>query len=222
MSDKITTRFAVSPTGFMHIGGIRTALFSYLWARKNNGTFILRIEDTDKKREVEGATDHIQKSLTWLNLEWDYGPDKPGPFGSCVQSERLSLYKEYAEKLVAKGLAYPDPYTTEELTAFREKAEAEKRPFLYRDHRPETFADWDGEQTLRLKVPEIKRYAWHDAVRGDLEAGEEMLDDIVIIKADGFPTYNFAHIVDDIEMGVTHVLRGDEFISSMPEILEHL
>jgi glutamyl-tRNA synthetase len=216
---KIVTRFAPSPTGFMHIGGIRTALFAYLWARKNNGTFILRIEDTDKNREVAGSIEHIQESLRWLGIEWDYGPDKAGPFGSCIQSERLDSYLRYAHILIEKGLAYPDPYTEEELTAFREQAKAEKRPFLYRDHRPETFAAWDGTKPLRLKAPEIKRYTWHDAVRGELSAGEEMIDDVILIKSDGYPTYNFAHIIDDLEMGVTHIMRGDEFISSTPKFL---
>ncbi len=215
----VVTRFAPSPTGYMHIGGARTALYAWLFARKHGGTFILRIEDTDKNREVEGAIAHIQDSLRWLGIEWDYGPDKPGPFGSCIQSDRLESYKRYAQKLVDKGLAYPDPYTEEEVAAFRTQAETEKRPFLFRDHRPETFETWDGSKPLRLKVPEIKRYEWHDAVRGKLTAGEEMLDDIILIKADGYPTYNFAHIIDDLEMGVTHILRADEFISSTPKFL---
>jgi len=217
--DKIVTRFAPSPTGFMHIGSIRTALFAYLYARKHNGTFILRIEDTDKEREVEGSIEHIQKSLKWLSISWDYGPDKPGPFGSCIQSERLDSYKLYAQKLIEKGLAYPDPYSKEELEAFRAEAQARKEPFLYRNHRPETFDAWDGTTPLRLKVPEVKRSKWRDAVRGELEAGEEMVDDIILIKADGYPTYNFAHIIDDLEMGVTHIMRGDEFISSVPKFL---
>lgn len=204
----------------MHIGGIRTALFSYLFARKNKGTFILRIEDTDKEREVAGSIEHIQESLSWLGIEWDYGPDKNNaPFGSCIQSQRLQSYKLYAEKLIAKGLAYPDPYSKEEVEAFRAQTDANKQPFLFRNHRPENFEAWDGTKPLRLKVPEVKRYKWHDEVRGDLEAGEEMLDDIVIIKADGYPTYNFAHIIDDLEMGVTHIMRGDEFISSVPKFL---
>ena len=215
----VVTRFAPSPTGFMHIGGIRTALFAYLFARKHEGTFILRIEDTDKAREVEGSIDHIMQSLRWLGLEWDYGPDKPGPFGSCIQSERLESYKEYAMKLVEKGLAYPDPYTKEQVEEFRKDAEAKKQPFLFRNYRPNTFEAWDGTKPLRLKVPEVKRYVWEDAVRGRLEAGEEMLDDIILIKADGYPTYNFAHIIDDLLMGVTHIMRGDEFISSMPKFL---
>lgn len=215
----IVTRFAPSPTGFMHIGGVRTALFAYLFARKNKGTFILRIEDTDKEREVEGSIEHIQESLSWLGIEWDYGPDKEAPFGPCIQSQRLQSYKTYAEKLIEKGFAYPDPYTKEEVDAFRAEADANKQPFLFRNHRPEVFETWDGTKPLRLRVPEVKRYKWHDEVRGDLEAGEEMVDDIVIIKADGYPTYNFAHIIDDLEMGVTHIMRGDEFISSTPKFL---
>lgn len=203
----------------MHIGSLRTALFAYLYARQQGGTFILRIEDTDKAREVTGSIDHITQSLAWFDMEYDYGPDKPGPFGSCIQSERLESYQKYAQQLIAKGLAYPDPYTTEEVEAFRATAASEKRPFLFRNHRPETFEVWDGTKPLRLKVPHVKRYHWQDAVRGDLEAGEEMVDDIVIIKADGYPTYNFAHIIDDLEMGVTHIMRGDEFISSMPKFL---
>ncbi|MDH5442421.1 MAG: glutamate--tRNA ligase [Candidatus Nomurabacteria bacterium] len=215
----VVTRFAPSPTGFMHIGGVRTALYAYLWARKNNGEFILRIEDTDKDREVAGSIEHIQKSLAWLGIDWNYGPDKPGDFGSCIQSERLDSYHKYAQKLVDDGLAYPDPYTKEQVQEFRDKAEVEKRAFLFRDHRPQNFDTWDGKSSLRFKVPEIKRYHWNDAVRGDLEAGPEALDDFIIMKSDGYPTYNFAHIIDDYEMGVTHVMRGDEFISSMPRFL---
>ncbi|MES2315016.1 MAG: glutamate--tRNA ligase [Patescibacteria group bacterium] len=218
----IVTRFAPSPTGFMHIGGVRTALFAYLLARKNKGTFILRIEDTDKEREVAGSVQHIQDSLSWLGIEWDFGPNKPGPFGSCIQSDRLDIYKKYALELVAKGLAYPDPYTAEELTAFRAEADAHKKPFLYRNHRPSDELmkmPWDGTKALRLKTPTIARSHWHDIVRGDLEAGEEAQDDFIIMKSDGYPTYNFAHIIDDHEMNVTHILRGEEFISSTPKYL---
>jgi glutamyl-tRNA synthetase len=217
--EKVVTRFAPSPTGFMHIGGVRTALYAWLWARKNRGTFILRIEDTDQKREVEGSVAHIMESLEWLGLNWDYGPDKHGPFGSCVQSERMETYRAAAQILIDKGLAYPDPYTTEELEVLRKEAEAAKKPFLFREHRPQTFGTWDGTRPLRFKVPEVKRYSWHDEVRGDLSAGEEALDDFILIKADGYPTYNFAHIVDDQAMGVTHIMRGDEFISSTPRFL---
>ncbi len=219
MNNKIVTRFAPSPTGFMHIGGVRTALYAHMAAAKSDGTFILRIEDTDKEREVDGSIEHIKESLTWLGIDWEYGPDKPGPFGSCIQSERLSTYQVWAQKLIDKGLAYPDPYTQDEINKFREVAQAEKRPFLYRNHRPETFGVWDGSVPLRFKTPEIKRYSWTDEVRGELTAGEETLDDFILIKSDGYPTYNFAHIVDDFEMGVTHVMRGDEFISSTSKFL---
>jgi len=216
---KIVTRFAPSPTGFMHIGGVRTALFAYLFAKKNNGTFILRIEDTDKEREVPGSIEHIQKSLKWLGIDWDIGPRNPGEFGSVIQSERLPSYLKVAKELIEKGFAYPDPYTSGELEEFRKKADEEKRPFLFRDHRPETFGEWNGKSPLRFKIPEVKRYKWLDAVRGNLEAGAEALDDFILIKGDGYPTYNFAHIVDDFNMGVTHVIRGDEFISSTPRFL---
>jgi glutamyl-tRNA synthetase len=217
----VVTRFAPSPTGFQHIGGMRTALFAYLFARKHHGTFIVRIEDTDKEREVPGSITHLTECLSWLGLDYDYGPDKPpGPWGSVIQSQRLPLYQQYAQRLIAAGHAYPDPRTPEELEALRIKAAEEKRPFLVRDHRPPTFdISWDGTQPLRLKVPDIKRYTWHDAVRGELSAGPEALDDVILIKADGYPTYNFAHIVDDAEMGVTHIMRADEFIASTPKFL---
>lgn len=215
----VITRFAPSPTGFLHIGGVRTAIYAFLYARKMGGKFILRIEDTDKQREVAGSIDHIMEVLRWLGMDWDYGPDKPGPFGSCIQSERLPSYQKYAKQLIDKGLAYPDPYTKEEVEKFRQDAEVKKQPFLFRNYRPEKFEAWDGTKPLRLKVPEVKRYIWQDAVRGQLEAGEEMLDDIILIKSDGYPTYNFAHIIDDLEMGVTHIMRADEFIASMPKFL---
>lgn len=215
----VRTRFAPSPTGFMHAGGIRTALFAWLFARKHGGQFILRIEDTDQEREMEGSVGHIIECLRWLGLDYDEGPDNGGPHDPYYQSARLALYKRYADQLIAAGFAYADPYTEEEVERLRASAEEEKRPFLYRDHRPETFTEWDGTQPLRFKVPFIKRYTWTDAVRGELSAGEEALDDFILMKSDGYPTYNFAHVVDDIEMGITHVMRGEEFISSTPKFL---
>jgi len=219
MEKKVVTRFAPSPTGFIHVGNIRTALYAWLWAKKNKGIFILRIEDTDKEREVAGSIDHIIESLKWLGINWDEGPSIGGPHNPYLQSERLDLYKKYAQILIDKGLAYPDPYTEEEVDGFREKAELEKKPFLFREHRPEKFEEWDFTKPLRFKVSEIKSYKWNDLVYGDLSAGSEALDDFILIKSDGFPTYNFAHIVDDIEMSVTHVMRGQEFISSVPKFL---
>lgn len=215
---QVRTRFAPSPTGFLHVGGIRTALFAWLIARQNHGAFILRIEDTDQVREVEGSADHIQKSLQWLGLDWDEGPGVNGDHGPYWQSKRLASYKEWAQKLVASGRAYADPYSPEELQAFREQAKAEKRPFLFRDHRPEHPPVWDGTQPLRLRS-EPKAYDWHDEVMGDLHAGPEAIDDFILMKSDGFPTYNFAHIIDDYLMEVSHVIRSQEFIASVPKYL---
>jgi len=218
-TQKVVTRFAPSPTGWLHIGGVRTALYAYLFARQQGGTFILRIEDTDREREVPGSVGHIQESLKWLGIEWDFGPEKPGSFGSCIQSERLETYRAAAQTLVDKGLAYADPYSHEEVEAMRREAVADKRPFLIREHRPANPGVWDGTRPLRFRVPDIKRSRWHDEVYGDLEAGEEALDDFILIKSDGYPTYNLAHIVDDHAMGVTHIFRADEFISSTPRFL---
>jgi len=218
-TEKVVTRFAPSPTGFMHVGGVRTALYAWLLARKNNGQFILRIEDTDKEREVEGSIEHIQKSLKWLGLDWDQGPDIDGPHAPYIQSERLELYKKYAKKLIEKGYAYADTKSEKEIEILRKQAELEKRPFLYREHRPENFPVWNGTMPLRFKVKELKQTFWNDLVWGDLSAGPEALDDFILIKSDGYPTYNFAHVVDDIEMKVTHVVRGQEFISSTPKFL---
>ena len=216
----VRTRFAPSPTGFMHVGGVRTALFAWFLARQagSNGAFILRIEDTDKSREVEGSIAQIEQSLRWLGIHWDEGVDVGGPHTPYLQSERLELYKTWAQKLIDSGRAYADPYTPEELDAFREQAKAEKRPFLFRDHRPEHPPIWDGTQPLRFKS-DPKPYAWTDAVMGKLSTGPDAIDDFILIKSDGFPTYNFCHIVDDAEMGITHVLRSQEFVSSTPKFL---
>lgn len=201
------------------MGNVRSAIFAWLFARKNAGQFILRIEDTDKVREVEGSIGHIMASLKWLGLNWDEGIDVGGPYAPYIQSSRLPLYKQYADTLIEKGFAYPDVRTPEELDALRQKAEEEKRPFLAREHRPETFGEWTGKEALRFRVPELKRYTWVDLVHGELSAGEEALDDFILMKADGYPTYNFAHIVDDTEMEMTHVMRGEEYISSTPKYL---
>lgn len=212
------TRFAVSPTGFMHVGGARTALFQWLVARQTGGQFILRIEDTDQAREVTGATGHIIDTLHWLGLQWDEGPDIGGPHAPYTQSERLEIYKEWGQKLVDKGRAYADPYTKEELEQFRAEAQAAKKPFLFRDHRPANPPKWNGTQPLRLKS-DPKIHHWHDEVMGDLQAGEEAIDDFILIKSDGFATYNFCHIIDDLLMDVTHIIRSQEFLASTPKYL---
>lgn len=215
----IRTRFAPSPTGYIHVGNVRAALFPWLLTRQQGGQFILRIEDTDRARFVPGAEDLILDTLEWLGLEWDEGPRRGGEHGPYHQSERLDIYRRWAQKLIDKGLAYADPYTPEEVQGFREEARANKKAFLYRDYRPENPPAWDGTQPLRFRVTNPKRYTWHDPVMGELSAGPEALDDFILIKADGYPTYNFAHIVDDTEMGVTHVIRGLEYISSIPRYL---
>lgn len=214
----VRTRFAPSPTGFLHVGNIRTGLFAYLVARHSGGQFILRLEDTDKKREVEGSADHLLKCLEVLGIQYDEGIEIGGPYGPYKQSDRLEIYKQWAQKLIDTGRAYADPYTPEELQAFRDDAKANKQPFLYRDHRPEHPPVWDGTQPLRFKS-DPKAYTWHDEVMGELSTGPEVIDDIILIKSDGYPTYNFAHIVDDAEMQVTHIIRGQEFISSQPNYL---
>lgn len=214
----IRTRFAPSPTGYLHVGGIRTALFAWLLARQNNGQFILRLEDTDQAREVSGADQHIMDSLRALGLEYDEGPDTGGKYGPYRQSERLELYKQWAQKLYDEERAYADPYTPDEVQAFRESAQKNKQPFLYRNHRPTDPPKWDGSQPLRFKS-DPKAYKWHDEVMGDLSTGPEVIDDIILIKSDGFPTYNFAHIIDDMLMECTHVIRGQEFLASTPNYL---
>lgn len=216
---KVRTRFAPSPTGYLHVGGIRTALFAWLLARQAAGSFILRLEDTDQAREVAGADQHIMDSLRALNLEYDEGPDNGGDFGPYRQSQRLDTYKPWAQKLLDSGRAYVDPYTPEEVQAFREQAQAAKKPFLYRNHRPTNLStDWNGTKPLRFKS-DPKGYQWHDAVMGDMSAGAAAIDDFILIKSDGYPTYNFAHIIDDAEMQISHVIRGQEFLASTPNYL---
>lgn len=217
-SEKVRTRFAPSPTGYLHVGGIRTALFAWLIARQAKGTFILRLEDTDKAREVEGSGQHIMDSLEWLGLTWDEGLDKGGDFGPYIQSERLALYKQWAQKLVDNGRAYADPYSPDEVQAFREQAQKAKKPFLYRNHRPEKTPTWNGTQPLRFRS-DPKSYTWHDEVMGDMTTGPEVIDDFILIKSDGYPTYNFAHVIDDMLIQITHIIRGQEFLASTPNYL---
>lgn len=214
----VRTRFAPSPTGYLHVGGIRTALFAHLIARSNDGEFVLRFEDTDKKREVEGSAAHLIESLKAIGIDYDEGPDIGGQYGPYIQSQRLDVYKKWAQRLIDSGRAYADPYTAQEVQAFREHAQATKQPFLYRTHRPEHPPVWDGSQPLRFKS-DPKSYTWHDEVMGDITTGPEVVDDFILVKSDGYPTYNFAHIVDDAEMKITHVIRGQEFVSSMPNYL---
>ncbi|MCL2371346.1 glutamate--tRNA ligase [Candidatus Saccharibacteria bacterium] len=218
---KVRTRFAPSPTGYVHIGNIRSALFPYLLAKQNKGTFVLRIEDTDQNRFVADAEEVLLDTLKWLGLSWDEGVDIGGPFAPYRQTERRDHYIKWAEKLIKKGMAYADPYTPAEVDQLRADAQAKKQAFLYRNYRPENPPKWAPGcgKPLRFKQTKIERKYYHDKIMGDLEAGAETLDDFVLIKADGLPTYNFAHIVDDSEMECTHVTRGVEYLSSMGNYL---
>ncbi len=207
---KVRTRFAPSPTGYLHVGGVRTSLFSWLVARQAGGQFILRIEDTDRNRHVEASEKHIVDSLNWLGLNWDEGPIR--------QSDRLDIYEKWAKKLIKLGRAYADIRTSEELDEIRQKAAADKKPVLFRDSRPENPPDWKPGIPLRFKS-DPKPYKWHDEVMGDQATGAEAIDDFILIKSDGFPTYNFAHIIDDYEMEISHVIRTQEFLPSVPKFL---
>ncbi|MBX4201351.1 glutamate--tRNA ligase [Candidatus Saccharibacteria bacterium] len=207
---KVRTRFAPSPTGFLHVGGVRTALFAWLVAKQVSGQFILRIEDTDRDRHVEESEQHIIESLEWLGIKSDEPIQR--------QSQRLDIYKQWGDKLIESGRAYADPYTPQELEDFRQQAQASKQPFLFRNHRPTNPPAWEPGKPLRFKS-EPKDYKWKDEVLGELSAGAESVDDFIIIKSDGFPTYNFAHIVDDHLMEISHVIRSQEFLSSVPKFL---
>lgn len=218
----VRTRFAPSPTGYIHVGNVRSALYPYFIARQNHGQFVLRIEDTDQNRFVDGAEELIIDILHWLGINWDEGPDgatEKGDFGPYHQTLRRGHYRKWAQKLIDKGLAYADPRTAEEIHDLQNTAKANHQLFLYRNHRPTNPPAWHEGIPLRFKVENPVDYHWHDEVMGDLSAGRDAVDDFIIIKSDGLPTYNFAHIVDDAEMKITHVIRGQEYISSMPKYL---
>lgn len=181
----------------------------------------MRLEDTDKKREIAGSEEHLIKSLKALGIDYDEGPDIGGQHGPYRQSERLDIYKAWANKLIEHGRAYVDPYTPEEVDNFRRQAQQSKQPFLYKNYRPGTSTDstrWDGTKPLRFKS-DPQPYTWHDAVMGNLHSGPEVVDDFILVKTDGYPTYNFAHIIDDTEMQISHVIRGQEFLPSVPNYL---
>ena len=214
----IKTRFAPSPTGSLHVGGARTALFSWLIARRAGGSFVLRIEDTDQARNVSGGTEAIVSDLKWLGLDWDEGPDIGGPNGPYLQSQRLDIYREHIQKLIDVGHAYYAFETTEQLTALREQAQAAKQNFRY--PRPDplpTAADADKARAdgkpvvVRFKCP-AQAVTVEDQVFGTVKVAAEQMDDFVICKADGFPTYHLANVVDDALMGINFILRGQEFL----------
>ena len=216
---KVVTRFAPSPTGYIHIGNLRSAIYPYLLAKQNEeGSYILRIEDTDQARYVEGATELIEDTMKWIGLDWDEGPEKGGDHGPYFQTQRREIYIEWAKKLIAKGRAYADPTPSDQVAKYREEASKNKQAFLYRNYRPENTPEWEPGMPLRFKA-DPKPRDYHDEVFGDLHMGPETQDDIILIKADGLPTYNFAHIVDDATMGITHIFRGQEYLPSMGNYL---
>jgi len=228
MNDKIRLRFAPSPTGALHIGGVRTALYNYLFAKKEGGTLILRIEDTDQKRYVAGAEDYILESLRWLGIEFDEGPGIGGEYGPYRQSERKDLYGKYAQELVDKGHAYYAFDSEEELTAVRTAFESRKETFRYdgvtRENLKNSLTldaaevkerlDSGAAYTIRLKVPRDEEVKIDDIVRGEVVFSSNELDDKVMLKGDGMPTYHLANIVDDHLMKISHVVRGEEWLPS--------
>ena len=212
---KIRTRFAPSPTGFLHIGGARTALFSWAWARKHGGTFVLRIEDTDLERSTEASVNAILESMRWLGLDWDEGP--------FFQMKRLDRYKAVADQLIASGHAYPCWMTREELDVLRkEQVEKGVKPRYDGRWRPERakalglVPPADRPPVIRFRTPEEGSVGWNDLVKGPIAFPNAELDDLVLLRADGVPTYNFGVVVDDLDMAITHVIRGDDHVNNTP------
>ncbi len=220
---KIRVRFAPSPTGMLHIGGARTALFNWLYARHYKGTFILRIEDTDQVRSTEEAVNVILEGMKWLGLDWDEGPEKGGDFGPYYQMQRLHLYREYSEKLLKDKKAYRCYCTREELAESREKRSKDGENPTYDRHclnlSEEEIKKYEAEgrkPVIRLKIP-AKKIIFNDLLRGEVVFDGELLGDFVIMKSDGIPTYNYAVVIDDALMNITHIMRGDDHISNTPK-----
>lgn len=218
-------RFAPSPTGYLHVGGLRTALYNFLFARKYSGTFVLRIEDTDRNRYVEGAVENLIKALNWAGLQYDEGPEVGGNFGPYLQSERLEIYKKYANELIEKGKAYYCFCSPERLKALREEQEKQKLPQAKYDKHCLHLSKEEIEEKLnsgiqkviRLNVVQNETIKFDDIIRGHVEFESNNVDDQVLIKSDGYPTYHLANVVDDHLMKITHVIRGEEWLSSTPK-----
>jgi glutamyl-tRNA synthetase len=213
----VRVRFAPSPTGYLHIGGARTALFNWLFARRHGGAFILRIEDTDRKRYVPDALDDIMAGLRWLGLEWDEGPEVDGDFGPYFQSERLDLYHEWAGWLVEHEHAYRCDCTPERLKTVREAHQKAGQKAGYDRHcRTRNLGPEVGEHVVRFKMPLDGETVVHDLIRGDITFQNELLEDLVLLKSDSYPTYHLANVVDDHFMEISHIMRADEWISTAP------
>jgi glutamyl-tRNA synthetase len=214
MTDKPRVRFAPSPTGYLHIGGARTALFNWLWARRMGGTFVLRIEDTDQSRSTKAAEEAIFEGMRWLGLDWDEGPDIGGPHGPYFQMERLEIYKAHAERLIKEGKAFACYCTKEELDAGRKKAEAAKVQFRYPGTCREKPYDPSKPHVIRFRAPEAGSTGWNDLVKGRIETPHDTLQDEVILRSDGVPLYNFGAVVDDVTMKINLVARGDDHVNN--------
>ena len=216
----IRTRFAPSPTGNLHLGGARTALFNWLWSKKNQGQFILRLEDTDQNRLQADSADQIMLTLKWLGLNWDWGPDRPSPdFGSCIQSQRLDLYHQITRQLIDRGLAYCDRTSSEQLARLRQQAQQAKKPFIFRRRMAQEAQLGDPRAVVRLAIKDDLVINWDDVVKGHQSWRGENISDFVILKSDGFPTYHLANVIDDHFMKISHVIRADEWLSSTPKHL---
>ena len=214
MTDKPRVRFAPSPTGYLHIGGARTALFNWLWARKTGGTFVLRIEDTDRERSTQVAVDAILDAMRWLGMDWDEGPGVGGPHEPYFQTQRLGLYKQYAEKLIAEKKAYACYCTKEELDVLRKDAEARKVQFKYPGTCREKPYDPSKRHVIRFRMPETGATTYQDLVKGPITTPHDTLQDEVILRGDGVPLYNFGALIDDLTMGITLVARGDDHVNN--------
>lgn len=225
INSQVRVRFAPSPTGYLHVGGLRTALYNFLFARKNNGKFILRIEDTDRNRYVEGAVENLIAALQWAGLQYDEGPDIGGPFGPYMQSQRLDIYKKYAEELISRGKAYYCFCTPERLEALREEQQKQKLPQAKYDKHCLHLSKAEIESKLAEGIPKVirlnvepdQKIEFDDIIREHVEFESNNVDDQVLIKSDGFPTYHLANVVDDHLMQITHVIRGEEWLSSTPK-----
>jgi len=215
----VRTRFAPSPTGALHLGAVRTALFAWLFARHSDGQFILRIEDTDQTREVVGATDVIKETLSWLGLNWDEGPDKGGAFGPYTQSERLGLYRKYTDVLLETGKAYRCWCSPERLDGLRKEAQAKKVAFKYDRYCLANPGNVHDPHVVRILIPEGDDVVWTDLVKGEVRVARKDIDDFVGLKSDGFPTYHLASVIDDHLMEISHVIRSDEWLPSTPKHL---
>ncbi len=207
-------RFAPSPTGYLHIGGARTALFNWLWARRTGGRFILRIEDTDRDRSTQAAVEAIFDALRWLGLDWDEGPGVGGPHAPYFQTERLAIYRSYADKLLREGKAYACTCTREELDAGRKQAEAQKRQYRYPGTCRQKPHDPSKPHVIRFRMPETGATTFDDLVKGPITTPHDTLQDEVILRFDGVPLYNFGALVDDVQMGITLVARGDDHVNN--------